>query len=431
MPAIMPVTRLQRASRDQVSNPYDATFALCYLANTALMVAISLLFRYADFVRYFGGSEMQLGLIVGVGMVGAVLMRIFQGIGIDRFGPRIVWLGSVALFVASLLAHLAITRIDSPLVFVLRIIFMIAVSGAFGASITFVSLRAPPGRMAEMIGVLGSSGFIGIATGPTLGDWIFRNATPTLPEIHAMFLWAAGMGLLALICLIVATWHAAPRPVRRLPPVIPVLRRYHPGPLLLMSVAMGLGVQLPNIFLRPFAVELGIHGIRSFFLVYAAAAFVIRLATRRWTDRAGSRPVALVGMCCLATSMLLYLPVEHHWHLMLPAVLAGISHAFLFPAVVSGGTFAFPTRYRGLATTLMLTMFDAGVLIGQPAIGWMIHFSRAQGWPAYNAMFVCVAGLLFATAGYYAWASGQAAHAAPQHRRGRVGPPGNSPSERA
>ncbi len=60
---------------------YDAVFWVVFLANTALMVAVAVLFRYADFVTHAGGTDLQLGMIVGVGTLGALAMRIFQGVG--------------------------------------------------------------------------------------------------------------------------------------------------------------------------------------------------------------------------------------------------------------------------------------------------------------------------------------------------------------
>jgi hypothetical protein len=54
---------------------YGRSFWLCFVANTMLTVAVSLLYRYADFVTYLGGGEFELGLIVGVGTVGGLLMR--------------------------------------------------------------------------------------------------------------------------------------------------------------------------------------------------------------------------------------------------------------------------------------------------------------------------------------------------------------------
>ena len=40
------------------------------------------MFRYSDYVTYLGGGEYELGWIVGVGMLGALAMRVFQGIAI-------------------------------------------------------------------------------------------------------------------------------------------------------------------------------------------------------------------------------------------------------------------------------------------------------------------------------------------------------------
>ncbi|HEX3654688.1 MAG TPA: hypothetical protein VHV55_02720 [Pirellulales bacterium] len=76
------------------------SFWLTYASNTSMMAAVSLLYRYSDFVFSLGGTELLLGVIVGLGMVGSVLMRAFQGAGVDRYGARRVWLGSAALFVA-------------------------------------------------------------------------------------------------------------------------------------------------------------------------------------------------------------------------------------------------------------------------------------------------------------------------------------------
>jgi MFS family permease len=374
--------------------PYNATFWACYCANTAMMVAVSVLFRYADFVYFLGGSEMELGLIVGLGMVGALAMRAFQGTGIDRFGPRIVWLASIVLFVVSVIGHVTVTRIDSPLVYLLRVLYTIGMAGAFGASITYVSLRVPQDRMAEMIGVLGSSGFLGMALGPTFGDWLLAHGAVDRIEIDRMFYLAALAGILSFFCVFLATRREPVRVHRRTPPMFWILRRYHPGPLLLVSLAMGVGLGLPHIFLKAYAAELDIPRIKTFFLVYAGSAFAIRLLTRRWVDRVGSRPVALVGLWTLSLSMLLYLGVTSELSLAIPAALSGVAHAFLFPAVMTGGSIAFPSRYRGLATTVMLAMFDLGGLLGQPSVGGMVFLSRQMGLPAYPVMFVAVSFFL-------------------------------------
>ena len=392
---------------DRPASAYGPTFWLCYLANSLLMVAVSLLFRYWEFVRELGGSELNLGLIVGVGMVGAIAMRIFLGIGIDRYGPRLIWLGSLSLLIVSLLAHLAVTRVDGPVVYLVRIAFTISLAGAFGASITYISLRAPVGRVAEMIGVLGSSGLVGIALGPVLGAWVFRH-DESGQAVSNMFIYAAGLVLLSLICTALATRGQVRRPRRRRPPTWGLLRRYHPGPLLLVAAAMGIGISLPFTFLNTYTEYLQIEHMWPFFLVYAGVAFAVRIAARKLPDRLGIRPTILTGFASLVICMLLFLVVRSEWMLAIPAVMGGVAHAFLFPSVVSGGGASFPTRYRGLATTLMLAMFDIGNLIGQPMAGGIVEYSGRLGLPPYATLWISMASGLALVGVYYAIVSRRA-----------------------
>ena len=384
---------------------YDLPFWMAYLANTAMMVAVSVLFRYADFVFYLGGAEFELGLIVGVGMLGAISMRVLQGVGIDRYGPRIIWIGSLLLFIISTLGHLTVTEVNGAAIYLARMVMTVGIAGAFGASITYVSLRVPEVRMAEMIGMLGSSGFVGLALGPVLGDYLFMSGESSAVEIRRMFLLSSAMAALSLLFAAAATRGEIRRVKRRRLPMHRLLRRYHPGPLLLVAVAMGIGVGLPHVFLRAYTAELNIPGIRTFFLIYAGTAFGVRVATRRITQQLGIRAVIAMGLGFLSVSMLLYLAVTREALLAIPAVFAGIAHAFLFPAVVAGGSGSFPSRYRGLATTLVLGMFDVGNLLGQPSVGGIVHLAKNADLPAYPTMFICIAAILAFINLVYLWTS--------------------------
>ncbi len=398
--------------------PYGPSFWWTYLANIGLMVAVSLLFRYADFVAFLGGTEMHLGFITGLGMFGAITARCFQGIAIDRYGPTRIWMLSLGLLIICLLSHLAVGSLQPPLIHVLRVLYTVCLAGAFGASITYISLRAPTNRMAEMIGVLGSSGFVGMAIGPVIGDWLFAGTDPSQGSPLIMFTWAAGAVAVSLVCTWLATrattgsdsdsprpqppigepQHSAHNPIRI---IWRRVRAYHPGWTLLVGVAMGIGIGMPGTFLRTFAVEKGFTGLRHFFLTYAIVAFVVRICTRKLADRWGSRPTIVLGLLGLATSMVAYNFVTSQLSLIIPAVFAGVAHAFLFPAAVAEASHSFPRQYRGLATNLILTMFDVGLLIGQPAIGLTVELARAWGWDGYFIAFSGLALLMLSVALIY------------------------------
>ena len=389
-PRPSPSSRRSRAEYPSGS-AYGPTFWSAYLANALLMVAWALLVRYADFVTYLGGAEGQLGMIVGVGMVGSLAMRLGQGLCIDRYGARLIWLVSLLVFVASIAAHLWVQSASAPAIFLLRILMQTSVAGVFGASITYVSRSVPPIRMAEIIGTLGSSGFIGILLGPLLGDWIFADGTELKPQLDRMFLIAAGLGGLSFVAAWAAT-RGQSRPIaRRQPSLVAIMRRYHPGMVLLVAIAVGVGTSVPFTFLRTYANELRVANIGFFFSTYAITAFVVRMSTRHLFERFRNGIWVVCGLTAMATSMLLYLGVQSSLGLMIPGAAAGVAHALLFPAVVAGGSTSFPVRYRGLGTTLMLAMFDVGGLVGAPMIGGSLYFARQVGLPPYPIMFCGVA----------------------------------------
>jgi len=378
-----------------VGDTYGKTFWFAYLANTSLMATVSLLFRYGDFVGLLGGTEFLLGLIVGVGMIGSLVMRLFQGFAIDRYGPIRIWLFSLVGVISTVLAHVFLSSATGPGVFAARVIYQTSIAGAFGASIAFISLRSPPERMAEMVGMLGSSGFVGMFFGTQLGDWLCNAEQLERWHLDRLFVVATAVAMFALLCARLATWDEVrlPRPKRR-PPMHWIIRRYHPGALLLLALAMGVGVGLPGTFLRPYTESLGIRSIGVFFGVYSVTAFTTRILTRRVPDRIGVGRAALLGMAFLIGSMFAYLAVDAAWQLAFPGVLAGIAHALLFPSVVAGGSRTFPIRYRGLAVTLTLGTFDLGNLVGMPLAGAIAEHL------GFSAMYVVMAVLLalFSTA---------------------------------
>lgn len=382
---------------------YGRAFWFGYFSNLATMTAVAILFRYADFVTFLGGSEFHLGWIVGVGMIGSLLMRAFIGSSIDRYGPRLIWIGSLVLLAGSCFGNLPIgTHLGVP-IYLMRIGFSCALAGVFGASMTFVASRVPAARVAEVLGILGTSGFVGILLGTQLGDWIMRTDADAFQrwQIDRMF-WTAGLLGVAAIVLAVASTHGETRPPRReRPSLLELVRRYHPGPALVCGVAVGVGLGLPGVFLKTFVAELGIPGIAHFFTVYAATAIVARIFTSPWPERYGTTPMILLGFTLLAVSQLAFLLVTSKWLLVVPGVGYGVAHAILFPSVVAAGSRGFPADHRGLGTTLILAAWDLGVLVGAPIAGLIVEFSPRAGLPSYPTLFVTMAVAMGSVALFY------------------------------
>lgn len=402
-PPAPPTRPLPAKKRLEAAGPahYRTAFWMAFFANLLVGTGQALLFRYADFVEILGGTEEDLGFIVGTGMIGAFCMRLAQGLGIDRFGPRRVWLWSLLLLAAANAAHLTVTSLDSPAVYLLQIGIRTAFAGAFGASITYISFQVPPARAAEVIGALGASGFVGMMAGTALGDFMGAGAEITRTSINEMFLICSGMALAALFFAWRATTDPVRPPQRKLPPLVPVIKRFHPGVLLLVALAIGIGLGMPGVFIRPFAKENGITVLAWFFWTYAPTALVLRIVTRGWSTTYGARPLILVGLgsAVVGTASLIF--VTKGWHFVLPALFFGISHALLYPAVTGSASTSFPTRFRGIGVALVLAMYDLGTLIGAPLGGSLHAAAGAMHLPKWTVMFSAFAGVLTAIAVIY------------------------------
>ena len=382
---------------------YGPRFWYTYVANMALTVTVSLMFRYANFVAILGGSEQDLGQITGLGMLGAICARCVLGQAIDAWGAGKIWLFSLLLLVSCLPAHLWVTDIDGPLIYVLRILYIVSLAGAFTSSITFVSLRVGPERMGEMIGMLGSSGFIGMGIGPWLGDMLLENADPKVLSAK-LFFWSAGAAFLSLLFCLFATLGAQ-KTVKTNgsdnPHLFRIVRRYHPGWSLLVGCAMGVGIGIPGTFLSAFVDAKGFPGMSWYWIPYTMVAFVVRILARTLPDTWGTRPTSILGLACMSASMFSYLQVDRPVLLCVPAVLGGMAHAFLFPAALSEGGQSFPTQYRGIATTLMLMMFDIGLFVGQPVFGTTVEWSRHANEDGYAVAFSMLGVFFVVVAGIY------------------------------
>jgi MFS family permease len=412
-----PVSSAEAALGQPAGSLYDGRFWAAFVANTLVNAGVALLYWYADFVRFLGGAEWHLGWIVGVGMIGSLTARLWLGAWIDRFGPRRVWLLSVTALAAVLVGHVAISSHASAPIFLLRIAYSSALAGVYSSSVTFISMRSPRPRLAEMVGMLGTSGFVGLVLGTQLGDLLFSGHRFAQMQVDAMFV-AAGLLTVAGGLFSYAATRGQAAPVRRrIPPLLAIVRRYQPGTILLVGAAMGAGVAIPATFLRPYAAELGLPRIALFFTVYAPAAIITRIATRRMFERLGVPLMVLMGLTALAVSQALFLLVRAEWQLVIPGVVYGMAHAVLFPGIIAGGSSTFPDRYRGLGTTLMLAMFDIGQLVGAPIAGGIIHFGRLLGLPGYPAMFLTVGLSILAVAGFYAATARWHEPLAPRKRR--------------
>ncbi len=368
---------------------YSQTFWLAYTANVLLVTANALTFRFAEFINWLGGTEALTGQIVSVGMIGSLIVRFTLGRDIDGHGVRRMWIGCSLLFIMGG-GLLTITQSLGWEIYAARVAFTVGLASMFACSISHIQAQVPSHRRTEVLGSLGSSGFVGMIIGAQLGDMIFLSIPTSRLLFVALFGGTTICGIGYLILVIYLTRHEVHTRPHETHAAHKLLFRYWPGPVVLVALMMGVGFVVTTVFLTRYATELGLPGIRTFFTAYPASAFVFRIVSRTWSHTMGRHRMILLGLAGHCLGLLLLCSVTTEWDLIIPAIGCGFGHALLFPCVVSLGAGAFPPEYRGSGTTITLGFMDLGVFLSAPILGRVID---AYG---FNAMFLISSGTAMA-----------------------------------
>ena len=379
---------------DQQSRVYGVSLLFAFLANVFLLISVSLLFRYADFVTSIGGTEWHLGWIVGVGSIGAIIFRLWLGTAIDRIGPERIWYACLIGQIISLYLHLHIEAPGTLAVYFVRFLYATSLAGTFGCWVSFVSLQAPENRVAEVLGVVGASGFVGMAIGPIIGDYIFQSVSNHREGVRTMFLSSIGALCVSFILTIVACRNSPSKTNRSTRPVknpLAVIAQARPGFALILGMLMGITIGFPGTYLRPMAASMDVENIRVFFITYNLTAFISRLIFRQAPTWMGLPKTIFLGFGIMFVSMLFYLIVDNEMMLIWPALLGGLAHSFLFPSVIALCTEKFSPENRGVAANLILAMYDTGILLGMPTIGVILTLAERASLPAYSTVLSVLA----------------------------------------
>jgi len=382
---------------DSITHPI---FVCAWLANFALVSASASVFIFADWVAWVatstaaGGSlaissqEELPGRIIQFGLAGAILSRLFLGQAIDRFGVRTVWMLMSLLMLAGAGVFAAVTAV-SPFMTVGRVLYAVGLSGMFTCSAFHMQSCVAEHRRTEFLGLLGSSGFVGMIAGTQMVDllkWMTGGDPGYFRYVFvAAMIFVAGHGVLAWLVT-----SGFPRPDREIrPSLIRLMRDYWPGPVVIIAMIMGLVLTVPSVYLVRFNRYAGLGGIAGFWTAYAISAFLLRIRTARLSQKVGRYRLIAIGLLAQGLGLWAIIPVTQWWHLIGAAIVCGLGHALLFPSIVSLGSGRFPARYRGSGINLTMGFLDLGTAVSAPVLGQIIDLDVFDG-VGYRQMFLIV-----------------------------------------
>jgi len=360
------------------SRLYTRSFFEVFAAAALFMTGVSLQFHFGQYVAFLGYEVGTLGRILSVSMIGTLLIRLFIGQWVDRFGCRPVWL------VGAVFSTLAVGSMQFAqqvwLITLLRLVGTMAMAAVMTTVAVFAAQIAPQGRRAESIGTIGLAGFLGMVIGPTLGDLIFSSTTGSVVPYRIFFSASALCSFLAgfLVLFISMPMDHAPsrtsghQPFRNIRSQLSLIRRHWPGMILLIGIIFALAFCIQSMYLERLAEARGFKNIKLFFLCYCPTAMILRLVFRRLPQQIGRTRTVLLGLGFMAAGQVLLVGVAAQSGLVLPGILMGAGHCFIFPSMIDLAAERLPSNDRGTGTALILGAGDIGMLIGYGTLGELI-----------------------------------------------------------
>ena len=367
---------------------YTPAFGALFLANLSLVGSYATFFLFPLFITQHGGNHRDIGIIMGIFALSSAFCRPWIAEMIDRIGAkRSYTLGTLIMTLLPLLHLFLQGELNGyylPLL-LLRIIHGIGLAICFTAMFTFIIDLIPVHRLNEGIGIFGTSGLVGLATGPLIAEPVMDRF-----GFAAFFLCAAVMAGLAFLLHLPVNERSDQQPYHPNTPsffaLLKTRKQLVSGGLALL---FGVGLAATGNFIAPFAEDKGLGHISLFYLAYSCAAVAVRFISGRLADRIGENQIIPWGLGICAAALLM-VPLIHGKPLLLATGFAfGIGHGLLFPSLNAMAIRDEPYAVRGKVTGIFTGGIDAGAFLGALILGII---GQVAG---YRALFA-FAGLVIA-----------------------------------
>ena len=335
------------------------------------------------FAAELGMDAAAIGRAVAIEGVTAVAVTPLVGWLVDRYGRR-PWLifGNLMLALTGTL-YLFVDH-EGPLLYLAQMCWGVGMVMGFNSAGTMTADIAPSDRMAQALGLFGAA---------NLG---MNAVSPTIAEILAgsvgwkyVFAASAASGLVAAILATRLTEPPRHQPHEHEPrrPIFgrPLLVVY--GTTILMTAAFTALFTLH----QPFALEMGVTEVRSFFIGFAIVALTVRLGGGRLIDRVGVLRASVVALVLYSVvpPMLGLLGPEHLFEI---GAMMGFGHGIAYPALTALGIERADAQSRGMVVSIIHGAFNGGHAFFAFALGWV-----AAQWD-YGTSFWIAGGLTLAGA---------------------------------
>ncbi len=331
------------------------------------------------YIREFGSTEAQIGIVMGAFAIGLLLARPQLGKLADLKSRVLVLRIGCAIAAIAPLLYLLVDSI--PVLFAVRVFHGVSMAAFTTAYSTLVTDIAPPQRRGEAIGYMSLVTPLALGFGPALGNEIARQQGFT-----AMFATSAVLGVLSLglsLPIAEATHVRENRLARQAKPtshdraargeaekfwsllleprlLVPSLT------LLLVGTIFGTIVTFVPLFIDSLEVDLNIG---LFYSAAALASFSVRPLVGKTSDTIGRGPFVCLALFCYVISMAMLSWAASPVMLLVAGFIEGAGAGALIPTTLAIVSDRSQPEERGRLFALAISGFDLGVALAGPLLG--------------------------------------------------------------
>ncbi len=346
---------------------FRGDFTLVFFASLLMFTAFYILLPTLPIFlnRDLKIEEGQIGLVLAIYTLAALLVRPFTGYMIDRHGRKYFYITAFLIFALIF----GLYPLAGAFVMILTVRFLHGL--VWGVTTTTGSTLIvdiiPPERRGEGIGLYGLAMTIPMAIGPFLGLQLTAHQDYTL-----MFLFA---GVLALAGFSLTLWI-------RYPEVSKASKQSFSWRNLLESSSLPVtfNLLLINIsygglvsFVSLYSIKTGVGNTGLFFIVFAAGIAVARIYMGKIFDRHGPKVLAIIGLILLAVGHLILGFFINTTAFMLTACLIGLGSGVVFPTFQAMVNNLVTPQRRGAANSTLFSGLDLGIGLGMLLTGFLAH----------------------------------------------------------
>jgi predicted MFS family arabinose efflux permease len=312
------------------------------------------------FATELGMDAAGIGRAIAVEGLTAVAVTPLVGWFVDRYGRR-PWLifGNCMLALTGVI-YLFVDH-EGPLLYLAQMCWGVGMVMGFNAAGTMTADIAPSDRMAQALGLFGAANLGMNAVSPTIGEILADGM-----GWKYVFVASATAGLLAAL---IST--RLEEPPRHQPQTQQARRPILGGSLLrVYGATFAMTAAFTALFTlhQPFALELGVTEMRSFFIGFAIVALTVRLGGGRLIDRFGVLRSSVVAFCLYSVVPPL-LGILGPDHLFAIGAMMGVGHGIAYPAVTALGIQRADASSRGMVVSIIHGAFNGGHAFFAYALG--------------------------------------------------------------